>query len=196
MLYTEQTKKAMRLCYEAHQGVMDRGGVPYVFHPFHLAEQMTTEDETIAALLHDVVEDTAMRLEDIASMGFPKTALEALRLLTHDRNEDYIEYVCRIGANPVAAAVKMADLAHNSDLTRLDAVDDNALRRAKKYRLCLHLLKTRTITDGICCFTIPIDGSDAPILLKATQERLLSYSLNGRPLTRAEFTAALTRASL
>ena len=85
MLYTELTKKAMQICFEAHRDLTDKGGMPYVFHPFHLAEQMETEDETCAALLHDVVEDTGWTHEQLAARGFPPAVMEALRLLTHDK---------------------------------------------------------------------------------------------------------------
>lgn len=83
MLYTELTKKAMKIAYDAHQGQMDKGGLPYVFHPWHLAEQMDDEISTIAALLHDVVEDTDWTLEQLTAEGFPQEAMEVLALLTH-----------------------------------------------------------------------------------------------------------------
>ena len=70
MIYTEMTRQAMRLCYQAHAGQLDKSGVPYVFHPIHLAEQMPDETTTITALLHDVVEDTHYSLPDLAGMGF------------------------------------------------------------------------------------------------------------------------------
>ena len=63
MIYTNLTNKAMRIAYNAHNGQLDKSDVPYIFHPFHLAEQMKTEHEVIVALLHDVVEDTDVTLE-------------------------------------------------------------------------------------------------------------------------------------
>ena len=114
--------------------------MPYVFHPFHLAEQMQTEETTIVALLHDVVEDTDYTLEDLAAMGFDPVVIEALTLLTHDENVPYIDYVRMIKDNPVAKAVKLADLQHNSDLSRLDSVDEKALARREKYLKALALL--------------------------------------------------------
>ena len=141
MIYTELTKKAMKLCYAAHRDQVDKSGLPYVFHPFHLAEQMDTEEKTAVALLHDVVEDTEFTLEDLGAMGFPERVLEALRLLTHDPRVPYLDYVGRIRENPLAAAVKLADLRHNSDLSRLDRVDDRALERVEKYRRAIALLE-------------------------------------------------------
>ena len=140
MIYTELTKKALKLCYQAHRDRTDKSGMPYVFHPFHLAEQMQTEETVIAALLHDVVEDTAYTLQDLTGMGFPAAVTDALALLTHDPAVPYMEYVARLKRNPIAKAVKLADLAHNSDLSRLDAVDDRALLQAEKYRRAMELL--------------------------------------------------------
>ena len=85
MIYTDKTKKAMKLCFEAHKDQLDKSGVPYVFHPFHVAEQMSDEATTIVALLHDVVEDTDYTLEDIAAMGFGQDVVDALSLMTHDK---------------------------------------------------------------------------------------------------------------
>lgn len=140
MLYTAATKKALRLCFEAHKNQVDKGGSPYVFHPFHLAEQMKDESSTIVALLHDVVEDTDYTFADLRHMGFESEVIEALRLMTHDENIPYMEYIEKIRKNPIARAVKLADLKHNSDLTRLDAVDERILKRKEKYSRAIRLL--------------------------------------------------------
>ena len=140
MLYTAATKKALRLCFEAHKDQVDKGGSPYVFHPFHLAEQMKDESSTIVALLHDVVEDTDYTFADLRHMGFESEVIEALRLMTHDENIPYMEYIEKIRENPIARAVKLADLKHNSDLTRLDAVDERILERKEKYSRAIRLL--------------------------------------------------------
>lgn len=141
MIYTELTKKAIKLCFAAHKDQVDKSGLPYMFHPFHLAEQMTDELTTVAALLHDVVEDTPYTFADLRKMGFPEEVLDALRLLTHDDGAPYPDYVARLKDNPIARAVKLADLRHNSDLTRLDHVDEHALKRAEKYRKAIELLE-------------------------------------------------------
>ena len=133
MIYTEKTKKALVLCFDAHKDQLDKSGMPYVFHPFHLAEQMTTEETTIVALLHDVVEDTNYTLDDIANKGFDKPIIDALALLTHDPEVEYMDYVAAIKKNPIAQAVKLADLEHNSDLTRLNEITEKALARREKY---------------------------------------------------------------
>lgn len=141
MIYTDNTKKALKICFEAHKNQVDKCSTPYVFHPFHLAEQMSDEKTTIVALLHDVVEDSDYTLKDIAHMGFGEKITEALSLLTHKPSIPYMEYIENLKNNPIARAVKIADLEHNSDLSRLDVVDDKTLERKEKYQKALQLLK-------------------------------------------------------
>lgn len=142
MIYTALTKKALRLCFDSHKEQVDKTGLPYVFHPFHLAEQMNDEYGTVVALLHDVVEDTDTTLDDLAAMGYPKEVTDALALLTHAQGVPYMDYVYEIAKNPLARRVKMADLRHNSDMSRLDTVDDYALKRAEKYKKALKYLES------------------------------------------------------
>ena len=122
MVYTELTNKSLRFAYNAHHGQLDYNGIPYIFHPLHLAEQMDDEISTCAALLHDVVEDTSVTFEEL-SREFPEEVVHIVRLLTHDdtaesSNSDYFSYLLPIKANPIAKKVKLADIAHNSDQTR------------------------------------------------------------------------------
>ncbi len=117
MLYTELTNKAMRIAYAAHHGQVDKCGIPYIFHPIALAQTMDDEVSCCAALLHDVVEDTAITMEELEK-EFPPEVIAVLRLLTHDDGEEYYAYVRRIKAHPIARKVKLADLAHNSDQSR------------------------------------------------------------------------------
>ena len=141
MIYTPMTKKALKLCFAAHKDQQDKSGLPYVFHPFHLAEQMTDEDSTIVALLHDVVEDSEYTFADLLAMGFRPRIIDAIRLMTHDKAVPYMDYVARIKENPLARQVKLADLRHNSDSSRLDVVDEKALARLEKYRAAIALLE-------------------------------------------------------
>ena len=92
MIYTKLTQKAMKIAYDAYHGQTDCNGMPYVFHPYHLAEQMDDEYSCCVALLHDVAEDTSVTLEDLAK-DFPQEIIEALKLLTHEAGTDYFEYV-------------------------------------------------------------------------------------------------------
>ncbi len=145
MIYTELTQKAMKIAYKAHRDQTDKSGVPYIFHPIHLAEQMTDEATTCVALLHDVVEDTEVTLEDLRAAGFPAEVSDAICLMTHDEAVPYLDYVRKIKENPIATVVKLADLKHNSDTTRLAVVDGKELARVEKYRKAMALL---TDTDG------------------------------------------------
>ena len=140
MIYTPDTKKAMNLCFQAHKDQTDKSGLPYVFHPIHLAEQMEDENTTIVALLHDVVEDTDYTLDDLINLGFSKSVTDAIGLMTHEKNVPYMDYVAKIKENPIARAVKLADLKHNSDLTRLDAADEKAMKRVEKYARAIAVL--------------------------------------------------------
>ena len=135
MIYTLLTNKAMRTAYAAHAGQVDKCGVPYIFHPIHLAEQMPDEISVCAALLHDVAEDTDITLSELES-EFPSAVIDVLKLLTHKDGIDYFDYIRAIRSNPTAVRVKLADIAHNSDETRyagcseIDA-EQLAARRAK-----------------------------------------------------------------
>lgn len=140
MIYTPTTKKALKLCFDAHKNQVDKSGMPYVFHPFHLAEQMEDEITTIVALLHDLVEDTDYTFNDLKQMGFSSEVIDALTLMTHDKSVPYMEYVNKIKENPIATAVKLADLKHNSDLSRLDTVDEKAIKRKEKYAEAIQIL--------------------------------------------------------
>ena len=140
MIYTDLTKKALRLCFDVHKNQVDKTGLPYVFHPFHLAEQMDDEISTICALLHDVVEDSPITFENLLEMGFPQEAIDVLKLLTHEKNVPYMDYVAKIKTNPTAKKVKIADLRHNSDKTRLTVIDETMEKRFEKYDSALELL--------------------------------------------------------
>ena len=138
MIYTELTMKAMVLAYNAHHGQFDKGGVPYIFHPIHLAEQMDDEISTCVALLHDTVEDTDVTLENLAK-DFPAEVVNAVRLLTHAEDVEYFDYVRAIKADPIATKVKLADLTHNGDPSRISN-QGNAEKRRQKYAAARKIL--------------------------------------------------------
>ena len=117
MIYTKLTKKAMNIAYKAHHGQKDKGGFPYINHPLHLAEQMDDEYSTCVALLHDVVEDSDITLNDLSKI-FPYEIINAVSLLTKRDGEMYSDYIGRIKKNPIATKVKLADVVHNMDKTR------------------------------------------------------------------------------
>lgn len=118
MVFTSMTITAMQVAYTKHAGQVDKAGVPYIFHPYHLAEQLHDEIACTVALLHDVVEDTDTTLEEL-SEKFPDEVIEALRFLTRTKDTPYLEYVKNIKKNKIATAVKLKDLEHNMDKARM-----------------------------------------------------------------------------
>ena len=147
MIYTDLTKKALELSFQTHKNQRDKSGAPYVYHPFHLAEQMKDEYSTCAALLHDVVEDSKdsdnpVTLNDLRLMEFPDEVVDAIALMTHEKSVPYMDYVKKIKSNPIARKVKLADLKHNSDTSRLSGpADEKTEERLAKYRAAIKLLE-------------------------------------------------------
>ena len=141
MLYTKKIKKALEIAFDAHKDQVDKAGLPYIYHPFYLATQMETEDSIIVALLHDVVEDSHYTFEEIESYAFSASIMAALRLLTHEDSEDYIAYIHRVKENELARIVKLADLKHNSDESRLNRVDDKTRERLNRYAKSIKILE-------------------------------------------------------
>lgn len=132
---------ALRIAIEAHDGQVDRAGKPYIYHPLAVAAMVNSFDEFVAALLHDVMEDADYNADDLIAAGIPEHIVDALRLLSHDKNVPYMDYIAQIKGNDLAKAVKLADLKHNSDLGRLPVITDKDLKRAEKYRRAILLLQ-------------------------------------------------------
>lgn len=140
MIYTELTTAAMCIAYEAHKDMRDKSGAPYIFHPFYVAEQMTDERTTAAALLHDVLEDTELTAADLLEQGISETVVRLVETLTRRENEDYFDYIRRLKQEPDAVRIKIADLRHNSDLSRLVSVSEKDAKRNEKYAEALRIL--------------------------------------------------------
>ena len=121
MLYSEIIKKASQIAFEAHKSDMDKGGYPYIMHPLYLAFQMGDEDSVCVALLHDVIEDHGDKysFNYLEQLGFNENIINALKLLTHEKDVPYMDYIARIKTNTIATKVKIADLKHNLDSTRI-----------------------------------------------------------------------------
>lgn len=149
MIYTKLTKLALQLAYQAHQGQTDKSGLPYIHHPLHLAEQMPDETSTIIALLHDVIEDTSMTAEDLRRAGIPASAVETICHLTHRPEIPYLDYIRALRSDPIAVRVKLADLAHNSDLSRLTTVTQADLTRREKYQTAIQILKITEVVAAL-----------------------------------------------
>lgn len=160
MIYTKLTNKAMKLAYDAHHGQLDINGVPYIFHPYHLAEQMPDEITACTALLHDVAEDTCIPLEKLEA-EFPREVTDALKLLTHDDSVDYFDYIRALKANPIARTVKLADLSHNQDESRI--TDARAVSPEKLSHWRYKYKKAREIL---------LEGTEKPDIRPAASEDL------------------------
>ena len=143
MIYTEMTIKAMKIAYAAHHGQVDKGGVPYIFHPMHLAEEMSDDVSCCIAILHDVVEDTAVTMEDL-EREFPPSVIEPLKRLTHQDGVNYYDYIRAIKADPYAREVKLADLRHNMNGSRLCGVQPapDTEHLQERYRKAYDILTT------------------------------------------------------
>ncbi|MBQ7121521.1 MAG: bifunctional (p)ppGpp synthetase/guanosine-3',5'-bis(diphosphate) 3'-pyrophosphohydrolase [Clostridia bacterium] len=134
MIYTGLTKKALVISFNAHKEQIDKSGMPYVYHPYEVASHMDDEYSTCTALLHDVVEDTEITLDDLRKEGFPEEVIEALSLMTHADGVPYDDYIKALKTNPIAVKVKLADLTHNSNPDRLETIDERMLQRFEKYK--------------------------------------------------------------
>ena len=126
-------EKALKISYMAHKNQVDKGGNPYYLHPIFVALNMKDDDEKIVALLHDVVEDTEITLDDLRREGFPEYIIEAIDALTR-RGESYDFYIRKIKQNDLATAVKIGDLNHNLDTSRLNKITEKDLSRVEKYK--------------------------------------------------------------
>jgi (p)ppGpp synthase/HD superfamily hydrolase len=134
-------ERAIEIAARAHAAQVDKAGQPYVLHPLRMTLAVQTPDARIAAVLHDVVEDTDVTLEQLRAEGFSGVVLEAVEALTKREGEDYEAFIRRVAPNPVAREVKLADLRDNSDLTRIAEPTDRDRERIKNYRQAIAYLE-------------------------------------------------------
>ena len=126
-------EKAIELAARAHAGQVDKAGEPYILHPLRLMLSVTGENERITAVLHDIVEDTTTTLADLRALGFPEDVVTAVDALTKRKGETRLEAAARAAANSIARAVKLADVTHNMDLSRIPSPTPKDLDRMKQY---------------------------------------------------------------
>lgn len=136
-------ERALQIAVQAHAGQTDKSGAAYIFHPIRVMMRCTSPAAKIVGLLHDVVEDTSVTFADLEAEGFSSEVLAALRLLTHDDAVPYPDYIDLVKANTIATEAKLADLADNMDIRRLQEVDDKAAKRFKKYLAAYRELQTQ-----------------------------------------------------
>lgn len=140
MVFTDLTYKAMKIAYKAHEGQTDALGAPYIFHPARVGAAFDTEAEVCVGLLHDVIEDTEVTIEDLRKAGFTEDILKALSLLTHEKSVPYMDYVAAIAENPLARAVKIEDLKDN--IKREPEGENRNERRLEKHIRALEYLES------------------------------------------------------
>jgi (p)ppGpp synthase/HD superfamily hydrolase len=133
---------ALGIALRAHQGQKDKAGAPYILHPLRLMLRMESPVERIAALLHDVVEDSAITLADLRAAGLPEQAIATVEDLSKRKGECYEDFIARLSGNPVARKVKLADLEDNMNVGRLPELTPKDLERLAKYHRALRALKT------------------------------------------------------
>ena len=127
--------KAIQIASTAHLNELDKGGKPYILHPLWVMNKVRHlgEDYMIAAVLHDVVENSDWTIEKLHEEGFNNNIIEALMYLTHDKDKSYEDYIHLLSFNEIAKAVKLRDLEHNSKITRLKGLRSKDLERIQKY---------------------------------------------------------------
>ena len=131
---------ALSIATQAHEGQLDKAGVDYIEHPIYVASQVDTEEEKAVALLHDVIEDSPVSAEELLQAGLPETVVTAVQVLTKKKEQDYQTYLETVKKNPLARVVKLADLKHNSDLSRLSSITEKDRERLKKYKKAIDFL--------------------------------------------------------
>jgi hypothetical protein len=132
---------AIAVALAAHRGQKDKAGAPYILHPLRLMLQMETEQEMIAAVLHDVIEDAALSIEYLTNRGFERMVLEGVQSVTRREGESYDDFIVRAGLHPLGSKIKVADILDNMNLNRIASLTEDDLKRVIKYHRALKLLK-------------------------------------------------------
>ena len=133
---------ALAIARKAHAGQVDKAGVDYIQHPLYVASQVKTEQEKAVALLHDVLEDSDITVADLLAYGLSNEVVTAVQTLTKKKGQSYQDYLEKVKSNNLARVVKLADLKHNSDLSRLKTVSNTDYERVKKYKNAIRYLST------------------------------------------------------
>ncbi|WP_019579505.1 HD domain-containing protein [Pseudomonas mandelii] len=139
---SQSLERAIAIAAAAHEGQVDKGGAPYILHPLKVMLRVNTLEERIVAVLHDVVEDCGISLDDLRKEGFNETVLTAIASVTKVPGESYEAFVERAAQNPIGRVVKLADLEENSDLSRIAQPSWEDLERVEKYRRAMGVLRS------------------------------------------------------
>lgn len=134
-------ERAIAIAAQAHEGQTDKAGAPYILHPLRLMMRLTSIEERIVAVLHDVVEDSSVTFGDLEKEGFTTEVLDALKSVTRQAAESYDEFVLRAAANSIGRRVKLADLEDNCDLSRIAAPTERDYARIEKYQRAIAVIR-------------------------------------------------------
>ena len=135
-------ERAIEIAVAAHKGAVDKGGQPYILHPLAVMMDLKTDQEKIVGVLHDVVEDTDWTFEALKEEGFSEEVIEALRSVTKsDSDSSYLDFIERAKANAIGRNVKIADLKHNMDLSRIHSISNLDLERFERYKKSLEIIE-------------------------------------------------------
>lgn len=137
-------ERAIEIAARTHAGQLDKGGAPYILHPLRVMLRVAPGAQQIVAVLHDVVEDSAVTFEDLEREGFSAEVISGLRAVTKIEGESYEDFVARAALDPVGKAVKLADLTENSDLSRIAEPSQKDLERVAKYGRAIQYLMARS----------------------------------------------------
>ncbi len=137
-------ERAIALAAQAHEGQVDKAGAPYILHPLRMMLSVDTPEARVAAVLHDVVEDTPVSLEELRAEGFSEAVIGAVEALTKrpEEEDDYDAFIRRVAPNPLARQVKLADLRDNCDVSRIAQPSEKDWRRIEKYKRAIQYLET------------------------------------------------------
>jgi len=136
-------EQVILLATQAHEGQVDKGGNPYIDHPIAVMNRVSTLHEKMAAVLHDVVEDTRWSFDDLRKVGVPEEVVDAVDALTRREDETYMEFVARAKKHPIARNVKIADIFENLDLSRIPNPTQRDHDRLKRYKKALVFLQEK-----------------------------------------------------
>ncbi len=136
-------ERAIEIAAKAHSGQLDKGGHPYILHPIRIMLNVTTPQEQITAVLHDVIEDTEITAEDLLREGFSEEVVQAIQALTKKKGESRLDAAKRTVLNPIARVVKIADVTDNMDISRIAHPNEKDMARLQEYKKVLTILQTK-----------------------------------------------------
>jgi (p)ppGpp synthase/HD superfamily hydrolase len=141
--YSRLLDLAIQIAEKAHEGQLDKAGKPYILHPLTVMAQMDDVESKIVAVLHDAIEDSDLTITELSQQGFPALITEAIAAITKLDGELYDDYLLRVMGNEIALKVKIADVRHNMDISRIANPTGKDFQRLEKYQKVLNQLTAR-----------------------------------------------------